>query len=443
MSAMGAPESKLQEWFEYYSPKLLPAIDIDIIAFTSSSPSIDASTASKILGEDTRNTPPSVEATTPSINLNRANWQQHRERTREHYDAFLKYYDTVIREEGVEETLTQHVPHLTAGLIGALLHPVIHLGLGIHAGSESMIAEGLAYMSVAYQPIATEPLPTRSSPILWTSDDNDSNALEPVEATARFVEFAKEQGLVKVAVEAGQTDKFKRLKVGGIQESILPFDDVDLPLGAALNSIVLKLPSIEEDLEPVIQQLLALMASTYLASDNEFVVIHGTTSLTSVIALLPYLTPHEQRDAISHWWRAVMCAIVAQRLPLGKTFELMAKWTKEMTELETPRSSTTQVGQTTSSAEQEGDNDTWKSLVAKSWASEDEHVQKGVYCMWMWSQWSCMSDEPSQRLLMTVAKNQVRPHPSGKLSNNLWFGNRGKDELPSDLTLAGRNEPKL
>lgn len=123
------------------------------------------------------------------------------------------------------------------------------------------------------------------------------------------------------------------------------------------------MPPENEPLTDIIEKLTAFAASSLLASDNEFFVLHDLTSLHGVLCLLPHLDPADRRGALVHWWREAISSVLCSR---------------------------------------------------------DEHVPKATYVLRRWSAWGAFRPA-SEDLLQRAARNIVAPNESGEIHENLWF----------------------
>ncbi|MGI9613920.1 MAG: questin oxidase family protein [Acidimicrobiales bacterium] len=330
--------------------------------------------------------------------LSDAVWRDHVTNAPEAYPTFLEFFDERITELGVDGALRRYLPPLLPGIAGAALHPVIQTGWGVEAGHAGMISEGLAYMAVAFQPLTEQSI---SGP-LWAPD-----GIGPIEASLRFLAEADRMELPRLTVEASLTPAYRALGRGAFQHRMGAFQDPALAVGATLDAAgPLGLPDLDESLDDVIDELAALMAAAYLGSSCEFFVIHGVTSLHGVLLLLDYLTPEQQRDAIAHWWRAAMATVVVQALPgLAKTAELLSTWSAS--ETGTPTKFT-------------HDEDWWIDALHRSLVSRDEHVPKGVFCLYRWTKLAAVTAR-SLSLFREAAEHQLRPNSSHELHANTWM----------------------
>ena len=379
MSAAGAAEEQMQWWQDLYTNRL------------AEKPAREAGDLE-----------PARAWAADQVEISEANWRQHVQTTRIAFPAYRDFFDARIAELGLSATLRATLPPLLPGLAGAALHPLIHTGWGAEANSALMVAEGLAYMATAHQPLASDGRHAPPSP-LWSPD-----APRPLAAALGFLIHARGRDLARVAHDASQTEAYRRLRLGRFQPRLIAFNDPALPLGAALNGIgPLGLPAATEPLTDTIEEMTALLAAALCGSDNEFFVLHGLTSLHAVLALVPHLDADDQRQALSHWWRAAMATLVAQDFPgLSETAELLEGW--QAKRKRSPRHRLT--------AKQ---SDWWQTSVKEALASLDEHLPKAVYVLWRWTEWQAFS-EATVALFEEAAKNLLKPHPSGPLHDNLW-----------------------
>lgn len=339
------------------------------------------------------------------IEITDENWRDHLQNTLEAYPAYRDFFDARLAELGISNVLRNYLPVLLPGLAGAALHPVIHTGWGVEANHTDMISDGLAYMATVYQPLGTD-AHHRTPSDLWSSD-----AAGPIETSLKFLSKARERHLSPIAHEASKTDAYQQLKRGDFQHRIIAFNDPELPLGAALNAAgPIGLPGIEEPLDKAIEEMVVIIAAALWASDNEFFVLHGLTSLHAVLSLVPHLEPEDQRLALAYWWRAAMATMVSQELPgLSQTADILEDWRNRQAQgqLKAPRL---------------GDEEKtwWLTALKGTLTSHDEHIPKAVYVLWRWAEWGVFSKN-TIAVFHSAAKNIIKPHSSGEVHQNLWF----------------------
>ena len=339
----------------------------------------------------------------PATRIDAGNWLRHVERERRNFAAFVPFFEGRIAELGRAETVRRFLPPLLPGLAGAALHPLIHTGWAWEAGHDGTLADGLAYLATAHQPLATGAVHRPSAP-LWAP-----GASGVIDASLAFLSRARADGLAEIANEAAVSPAYVALERGAFQPRVIAFDDPDLPLAAALNAAgPLGLPAGGRPLEPAIEEAAVLVAAALRASDNEFFVLHGLTAFHALWNLLPTLEAADRRDALTHWWRAAMAVLVAQRFPgLDDTVARLAAWRDE-------RSAEADAPHPPDTAERAW----WLALLRSTLGSHDEHVPKAVHALRRQAESGAFSTA-AVRVFAEAAAHIARPHPSGELHQNL------------------------
>lgn len=90
-------------------------------------------------------------AKAPSVNINEDNWESHLSENNL-YSSYLKFFEKEVKKHGLEKAFKKYIPRLIAGLTGAALHPLIHLGYAFEFKDEKVASEGLAYACAFYLP---------------------------------------------------------------------------------------------------------------------------------------------------------------------------------------------------------------------------------------------------------------------------------------------------
>lgn len=340
----------------------------------------------------------------PDKVITEATWLACIEREREGFAGYRDFFDARIAELGVSAVLRRYLPPLLPGLVGAALHPLIHTGWGVDANHEHMVADGLAYMATAFQPLATN-APHSPPAQLWSPE-----GLGLIAASLKYLTHARERDLSKISDEASKTKPYLSLERGYFQHRIITFDDPELPLGSSLNEAApLGLPALDESLLPAIEEAVVLLSAALRASDNEFFVLHGLTSLHAVLTLIPHLEADDQRMALAYWWRAVMATLVSQDFPgLERTAEALQGWLDRRADQDTlPKVS-------------DEKRTWWRETLTSTLGSLDEHVPKAVYVLWRWSEWGVFSQDTIE-IFEAAARDISQPHPDGGVDQNLWF----------------------
>ena len=375
----------------------------------------------------------SIEPNMPVITSE--NWMQHFGSTRVQYNynypAYLAYFDDQIQSEGTLETLQSHFPRVVDGMAACALHPIIHVGFGLEADHGGMVAEGLAAMCSMRHTIG-------SGTAQWS--DAADGAPGILASSLAYLQGAEDANLHAIAVQAASTPLYKALQIGAFQRILLTFEDEALPLGQSLDACPpVGLPALSTPLTTAVEEATRLISAAYLASDCEFFVLHGLTSLHATLAIIGHLQDAgQQREALVHWWRTVMAVLVCLNIP-------------GLREGIVPLLDHYDAGGV---AQGEGDDEGegfWPRALELSVSCEDEHVGKvrviyvelhacicvlwcvvmcvmlhlpisqAVYALWRWSTWTHVHSPGSRRLFRAAAQNQLRDNEMGGPHHNIWF----------------------
>eukprot|EP00602_Paraphysomonas_sp_CaronLab_P006736 CAMPEP_0185017952 /NCGR_PEP_ID=MMETSP1103-20130426/801_1 /TAXON_ID=36769 /ORGANISM="Paraphysomonas bandaiensis, Strain Caron Lab Isolate" /LENGTH=375 /DNA_ID=CAMNT_0027547575 /DNA_START=324 /DNA_END=1451 /DNA_ORIENTATION=+ len=326
------------------------------------------------------------------------------------YPAFLQYFDDQLRTGSIDDVVQRHVPELIHGLAGSALHPIIHLGLGMESEHKGMVAEGLACMCCACLSL---PLP--SSPALWTEDSSSQGLID---SAVGFLSRAQEGSFHDRAKKASETPEYMAHNIGSFQRRLLAFTDSSYPMLGTLNDACpLRLPPVDQSMFPAVKEATALAAASFLASNCEFFVIHGLTSLHGLLVVMQYLPEDLQRDAIIHWWRAVAAVLVCQGIPNAEgLLDRLHRWQDAESAY-----TLTDTGTDSQAFPVPVNHEAWwQSALHEALKSTDEHVPKAVYALWRWSCWQNMPPH-SLELFRDAAANIVRPTDGGGPEKHIWF----------------------
>lgn len=383
LGASGAPESRLAWWERLYTGELED---------TPSREPGDLEQPNQFPRDDTA--------------ITESNWRNNLQTTRIAFPAYRDFFDARLAELGLSETLRRYAPTLMPGLAGAALHPLIHLGWATDVESLDMAGEGLAYMATAFQPLGTGPAHAPPAP-LWSPTGTDI-----LEAGLAYLTNDEADIWTVTAQNASETAHYKALNRGGFQQRVIAFDEPGLSLGRSLNSIgTFRLPRSEEALTPIIEDFVALMAIALEASDNEFFVLHGLTSLHGLLAILPHLEADDRRDALIHWFRAVLATMIAQGRPgLDRMAIGLEEWQEEKNSGSEPARYDIEAAHW------------WQNTLEATYDSHDEHVPKAVYALWRWSAWGIFTPATASRLRSAAKAISTAPE-EGAVHDNLWFAN--------------------
>ena len=375
---------KLQWWYELYSGKHAGSATLE--------PSADYESRSQLI-------------------INASNWKDHvlpSEADVIAYYSFLRYFDARIKEEGYESVVREHLPYLVSGMAGSAVHSIIHLGFALEVKSDTMIAEGLACMCIYYLDLGSA-APKFLSDISKSALHQNSDSTNLIEASIEYISKAYSADYHATAVSAMNTT-FASFPLSGFQKRLRAFTDVAHLADSYTEQIPLKISTVFE----AVKQATALIACAYLASNNEFFVIHGLTSLHGLIVSLQFLSVEAQKNALVCWWKIAMAVLVIQsviandqiRVPLLERLQLWQAAEAECKE---------------SVGSAEIAEEWWAHILSIAVTSTEEHASKGCYVLYRWSHFAGMPAH-SLKLFQQVAENQVKDCPeNGNPAKNIWF----------------------
>ena len=284
-----------------------------------------------------------------------------------------------------------------------------------------MVSEGLANMCTVFLPLAereTEPIK------LWVPSSQSADGKGVLGTAKAYLESAVSGNAFQRLRELSTQPEYLAQNIGAFQRKVLAINDpTACDLADELNNhFPVNLPDTVSgenevmSLFPAVREAQALIAAAYIASDCEFFVVHGVTSLHAVLVLMQHLTPEQQRDLLVHWLRTVLVVYVAQNTPgLDKLLALLEIWQS--------RESQCQESECNEHLNSEA---LWGTRLSLSQLSTDEHVSKAVYALWRWSHWHHQRPH-SVKLFEDAIDHQLRPLPeTGEVLTphaHLWFSN--------------------
>ena len=173
------------------------------------------------------------------------------------------------------------------------------------------------------------------------------------------------------------------------------------------------------------EELIAIAAAAYLASDCEFFVLHGVTSMHAALALGASLGQHTSttRQLLMLWLHAELAVYTCQGTPgrdtLMKILQIHGRCMHEshdgaVNELRAALAPHSSV---------EFTDEWWRAALDQSQQCEEEHVSKAVYVLWRWAH-MCDISPPTALLCGVAAANQMRKRtPGNSPEENIWFSN--------------------
>jgi hypothetical protein len=112
LGSLGASDNQLQQYFDYYAPRLEPARPA-------------------------------------SVSISHENWREH-VGNRNHFAAYLDFFTNEIATRGRETGLRAWLPKLLPGIGAAAFHGLIRLAYGVERLSATETAAGLAYIASGF-----------------------------------------------------------------------------------------------------------------------------------------------------------------------------------------------------------------------------------------------------------------------------------------------------
>jgi hypothetical protein len=304
-----------------------------------------------------------------------------------------------------------------------------------------MVSEGLANMCTVYTPLVESEAP------LWlpssecetlTSIDSPKGIIDTARA---YLEEAHASNVYERVLSESSRPEYVEKNIGIFQRKVLSFTDPSVQgVAEGLNKhfpiALAGVPSLQdsrdtasakEDTASLLRDIMeaqALITAAYLASDGEFFVIHGVTSLHAVLVLLPHLSPTHQRDILGHWLQAVLAVYVSVNFPgLPRLVVLLEAWQKR--EAAGSGNECNKSVNNTCNPLASNEAEQWSTRLSLSQLSTDEHVSKAVYVMWRWSHMYEQIPDHSLELFRHAADHQVRPlADTGEVNtphSHLWF----------------------
>ena len=276
------------------------------------------------------------------------NWQQ---------QVALMNQELEARHGDTNQLVSDFVPDILSGMMGALTHGIIHLGWAIDADSPWMITEGLAYLNFAYVGIP-------ESKLTWNAVDE----AEPMDSLQRVAQIWKEQdlGTTWIAQTKALYDEtfHPELVPAGFQWEYAKV--VDQP-----HAVATQLPTwiANKNLNDLWESLYRATVYVYLATrdmkgNGNFLVLHLMTSLWALEKTLLVVNDETvTRKAIGYYYAGLVCLLSTASNGFPAATSLAAIQTKF------PANAV------------DADKLDWTETVAVGIAEEEEHNIKLVYVM--------------------------------------------------------------
>lgn len=265
---------------------------------------------------------------------------------RDDFEALRAFFAAEERRLGLEETLARHLPALSPGFAGGLLHGTIHLGWALDANNVEMVAEGLAYLAFVW--VSSHPErpgnpvddPDVVTTLLRLGDYRDGIAAW-LHQTRELPELRPERG-------------FQPQLVGtGAQRVVAQVLERGHPLVDLAPAWLEELPLFE-----LWRQLHEAAALLYLAEPADFVLLHIITALHGLEQIADAAPQSQRRMVVRRGWRALVGILLARgKLVCAETLRNLSR-----------DYARAHVGESA-----------WTPVVARALAEAEEHNPKLVY----------------------------------------------------------------
>jgi len=215
-----------------------------------------------------------------------------------------------IEAHGIAEAVNAILPITSAGIAGALLHPIIHLGFSLAAGDLKIAqAEGLAYTIYAYEPLVEFHLPQFRSKLPDTS----------CSATEIFRKIEQDNELFNAyrieELSSNPADRYNTIKQKQYQTKLLEFlgqwDILHMPSESAQQHKA----QYEAGAEALARLSVQLFGCCSKPS-ADFFLLHGVTGAFGMITSAKYLELHSYRlQLLAYGFYILSCLYVIVGCP--------------------------------------------------------------------------------------------------------------------------------
>ena len=392
--------------------------------------------------------------------------------------AYLEYFTDYMRSNDIQSALTKHVPALLPGLAGALLHPIIHMGFGIDAQNKKIVCEALAAMCVSYVPVSIAPTPTTDINTSCTTSSIQSkelihhNGCGILTMTNIYLHHAittKLQDRIQHCINSSRfqtkfhTNFLRKLNcflddsigIGSELASLTPLSSLYIPIDSVdtTNNPIEPMPLLLKPTQTYYQvpnsivESIQLIVTAFITSECDFFILHGMTSLYSLIITMNSLGLHDcdkevlqynipmkmniKKESLNYWWRVVMILILSRSQNLRDTqqhmYQLLNRGgivksgaVSDSSNSKSSVMSDTTARTTTANATVPGvvDKNWWKQAFTSLLNHTDDqtHSIKAIYVL---HNWYLMPQLPSSlRALLVHAANTQLLHVFGENSKN-------------------------
>ncbi|RKP09996.1 hypothetical protein THASP1DRAFT_28222 [Thamnocephalis sphaerospora] len=230
----------------------------------------------------------------PKLTITDENWDRHFGDPA-NYSAYLVYFDAKVEKLGLDDAFNRYVPKVLAGILGAVGHPLIHLGFALGHRDPMVLAEALAFACAAEKSTIGmadaeyRGVGKRGDIILHIKE-----ALADITNDVRLDPFA------------WQSDQ--------IMDILIPLYEQHGPVVAEYFNRV----AIEEG-EPLVDQLVRLATEVFIdaARDGlfDFFLVHAITTAHALHIIAPRLDNSDLARLLRGYWLYLLMVYICQGRP--------------------------------------------------------------------------------------------------------------------------------
>jgi len=232
----------------------------------------------------------------PTSVVNKDNWSSFKGQ-RQNYSGLVQFFESEIKQKGVDPVLNEYVPHLIEGASGSAFHGLIELGYSLELLEDlSLIAEGLAYWTYSFASLG--------EPNQQATMKDPFEILKAVYADKTFDDVHTKQGFQKTMKSLLQPK----------YQAVLPKYDLAIDTNA--------------DPDQLAQTFMLTAVDLFLYTGAiDFFLLHGVTSMRALKVVISHINDKKVKaSALRYFWRAVVCAYISQgRLPIREVAEFQSR----------------------------------------------------------------------------------------------------------------------
>ncbi len=222
----------------------------------------------------------------------------------EGYNELFQYYESCVKQVGIEKAVRSNIALLAKGMAGSALHGMIHLGYAVNAKHTTLVSEGLAYTHFSHVDIVGK-----------VEEDMTvcSDFATFLDSISEAITNSQEDQVLRNLVD-GASEQFKDLKTSTFQRKVLA---LGCPTGQeALARCFGKVPR-PADMAWFVDIALFLFIRTARRESSDFFLLHGVTCSWAVwqVAQVTAGDTHNETSLCKSLLHTLGAAYVAQGCP--------------------------------------------------------------------------------------------------------------------------------